>query len=108
MEAFVITLREGMEAALVVGLILAYLNRTGRAALRRWVYAGLGLAAVASIWGAIAFMLTGFDPENEVLEGTLLAIAALLVFSLVIWMWRTSRGIKQQVEDRLESLTTSR
>ena len=107
MEAFVITLREGMEAALIVGLILAYLNRTGRAALRRWVYAGLGLAAVASIWGAITFMLTGFDPENEVLEGTLLAIAALLVFSLVVWMWRTSRGIKQQLENRLESLTAS-
>ena len=107
MEAFVITLREGMEAALVVGLILAYLNRTGRTALRRWAYAGLGLAVVFSILGAVVFSLAGFDPENEILEGTLLAIAALLVFSLVVWMWRTSRGIKQQVEDRLESLTTS-
>jgi len=107
MEAFVITLREGMEAALVVGLILAYLNRAGLVPLRRWAYAGLGLAAVASIWGAITFMLTGFDPENEVLEGTLLAIAAVLVFSLVVWMWRTSRGIKQQLENRLESLTAS-
>jgi len=44
MEAFVITLREGMEAGPVIGLILAYLNRTGRTGLRRWVYAGLGLA----------------------------------------------------------------
>ncbi len=107
MEAFVITLREGMEAALVVGLILAYLNRTGRAALRHWAYAGLELAVVASILGAVVFSLAGFDPENEVLEGTLLAIAAVLVFSLVVWMWRTSRGIKQQVEDRLESLAAS-
>ena len=107
MEAFVITLREGMEAALVVGLILAYLNRAGLVPLRRWAYAGLGLAVVFSILGAMVFSLAGFDPENEVLEGTLLAIAALLVFSLVVWMWRTSRGMKQQVEDRLESLTTS-
>src|SRR3972149_10701973 len=107
MEAFVITLREGMEAALVVGLILAYLNRAGLVPLRRWAYAGLGLAVVFSILGAMVFSLAGFDPENEILEGTLLAIAALLVFSLVVWMWRTSRGIKQQVEDRLESLTTS-
>src|SRR3990172_2442158 len=107
MEAFVITLREGMEAALVVGLILAYLNRTGRTALRRWAYAGLGVAVVFSILGAVVFSLAGFDPENEILEGTMLAIAALLVLSLVVWMWRTSRGIKQQVEDRLESLTTS-
>ncbi len=104
MEAFVITLREGMEAALVVGLILAYLDRAGLVPLRRWVYAGLGLAVAFSILGAIVFSLIGFDPENEVLEGTLLAIAALLVFSLVVWMWRTSRGIKQHIEGRLESL----
>src|SRR3990170_2202373 len=105
MEAFVITLREGMEAALVIGLVLAYLNRTGRASLRRWVYTGLGLAALASVLGAIAFSLIGFDPENEVLEGTLLAIAAVLVLSLVVWMWRAARGIRQHVEGRLESLT---
>ncbi len=105
MEAFVITLREGMEAALVVGLVLTYLNRTGRGTLRRWVYGGLGLAAAASLLGAIGFNLVGFDPENEILEGTLLAIAAVLVFSLVAWMWRASRGLKQQIEKRLESLT---
>ena len=107
MEAFVITLREGMEAALVVGLVLTYLNRTGHAELRRWVYAGLGLAAAASLLGAVGFNLAGLDPENEVLEGALLAIAAVLVFSLVVWMWRASRGIKQQVEGRLEALTAS-
>jgi len=107
MEAFVITLREGMEAALVVGLVLTYLNRTGRVALRRWVYTGLGLAALASLLGAIGFSLAGFDPENEVLEGTLLAIAAVLVFSLVAWMWRASRGLKQRVESQLEALTAS-
>src|SRR3990172_5930512 len=107
MEAFVITLREGMEAALVVGLILTYLNRTGRIVLRRWVYAGLGLAVAASLLGAVGFSLAGFDPENEVLEGTLLAIAAVLVFSLVVWMWRASRGIKQRVESQLEALTAS-
>lgn len=107
MEAFVITLREGLEAALVVGLIITYLNRTARTALRRWAYFGLGLAVVASILGAVIFNLIGFDPENEVLEGTLLAIATILVFSLVVWMWRTSRGIKQQVENRLESLAAS-
>jgi len=107
MEAFVITLREGMEAALVVGLILAYLNRTGLVSLRRWAYAGLGLAVLFSILGAVIFNLAGFDPENEILEGTLLAIAAVLVFSLVVWMWRTSRGIKQHIEGRLESLAAS-
>ncbi|MEW5957027.1 MAG: FTR1 family protein, partial [Chloroflexota bacterium] len=104
MEALVITLREGIEAALVVGLILAYLNRTGRSALNRYVYFGLGLAVLASLAGAAAFSLADFDPENEVLEGTLLAVAAVLVATLVVWMWRASRSIKQYVESRLEAM----
>jgi FTR1 family protein len=104
-EALVITLREGIEAALVVGLILAYLNRTGRAALNRYVYAGLVLAVLASLAGAVGFSRLGLNPENEVLEGTLLAVAAVLVASLVIWMWRASRHVKRHVEDRLEALT---
>ncbi|HLA80720.1 MAG TPA: Fe-S-containing protein [Thermoleophilia bacterium] len=107
MEAFVITLREGMEAALIVGLVLTYLSRTGRAGLRRWVYGGLTLAAAASLLGAVAFRLSGFDPENEILEGSLLGVAAVLVLSLVVWMWRASRGLKGHVEGRLESLTGS-
>ncbi len=105
MEAFVITLREGMEAALVVGLVLTYLNRTGRAGLRRRVYAGLGLAVAASLLGAVGFSLTGFDPENEILEGTVLAIAAVLVFSLVVWMWRSAKGLRQRIEGQLDILT---
>lgn len=105
MEAFIITLREGLEAALVVGLILAYLTRTGRTALNRYVYLGLGLAVLASLAGAAVFSLAGFDPENEVLEGTLVAVAAGLVATLVVWMWRASRSVKHYVETRLESLT---
>src|SRR4030066_733947 len=107
MEALVITLREGMEAALVVGLILTYLNRTGRDALRRWLYAGLGLAVIASILGAVGFSLAGFAAEHERREGARRAIAAAPVFSLGAWMWRASRGLKRQVESRLEALTAS-
>lgn len=105
MEAFVITLREGLEAALVVGLVLAYLNQSGRSELRRWAYAGLALAVFASLLAAAGFSRAGLDPENEVLEGTLLAIAAFMVFSLVAWMWRAARGLKREIEGRLETLT---
>ena len=107
MEAFVITLREGVEAALILVLVLTYLNRTGRHELNRWVYAGLGLAVVASILGAIGFSLIGFDPENELFEGILYGLAAVMVFSLVVWMWRASRNMKQRLEGRLDSLTAA-
>ncbi len=105
MESLVISLREGMEVALVVGLILAYLNRTGRTVLNRYVYIGLALAVLASLAGAAGFSLIGLDPEDEILEGVLLAVAAVLVATLVVWMWRASRNVKRYVEARLEALT---
>ena len=107
MEAFVITLREGVEAALIIALIITYLNRTGRQELHRWVYAGLGLAIVASFLGAFGFSRIGLNPESELLEGILYAVAAVLVVSLVVWMWRNSGNMKQQIEGRLDTLSTS-
>ncbi|MBI4320545.1 MAG: DUF2318 domain-containing protein [Chloroflexi bacterium] len=103
-ESLVITLREGIEAALVVGIILAYLTKTGRNALNRYVYAGIILATVASLAVAGMFRLLEIDPENEIMEGTMLGVAGLFVASMVIWMWRTARNIKRQMEERLSSI----
>ncbi|MBI4187620.1 MAG: DUF2318 domain-containing protein [Chloroflexi bacterium] len=105
-ESLVITLREGVEAALVVGIILTYLTKTGRAALNRWVYWGLGAAVVASFIFAIVLHALNIDPENEYLEGTLLGVAGILVASLVIWMWRVSKSIKTDVEKKLGVIVT--
>lgn len=107
MEAFVITLREGVEAALIIGLVVTYLSRTGRSALNRWVYAGLGLAILASIAGAFGLSRIGLDPESEVLEGVLYGLAAVLVVSLVVWMWRASKGMKRHIEGRLKAITSA-
>lgn len=107
MQAFVITLREGVEAALIIALVLMFLNRSGRRELNRWVYAGLGLAIVASLLGAVGFSMIGFDPEDALVEGVMYAVAAVLVVSLVVWMWRSSKGMKQQIEGRLETITTA-
>lgn len=104
-ESLVITLREGIEAALVVGIILAYLRKTGRSALSRQVYAGLGLALLASAGVAWAFGQVGFDPENEYLEGAMLGLGGIFVASMVVWMWRTARGLKRELEERLASIT---
>ncbi len=104
METLVITLREGMEIALVVGLVLAYLRRTGRGNLAGYVYGGLGLAILASLLGALAFRRLGLDPENEMLEGTLFALAAVMVATLAIWMQRTARGVQGEVAARIEGL----
>src|SRR3972149_11186693 len=98
-ESLVITLREGIEAALVVGIILAYLAKTQRTALNRYVYVGLGLAVAASIGVAAFFQAIGFDPENEVLEGAMLGIGGVFLDTMVLWMARTAKNIQRDMED---------
>lgn len=104
LQALVITLREGMEAALVVGIIFAYLQRAGRPELGRPVWIGIILAIAASVMGAVAFQVFGIDPENEIMEGTFMTAAALMVGTLVIWMWRQGKGAKAGIENRLDDL----
>src|SRR3972149_6957990 len=95
LEAMVVTLREGVEAALVVGILLSYIRKTGRSHLRRYVYHGLWVAFLLSLAAAIVVQRLGLDLENELVEGTLMLIAAALVGSLLIWMWRGGRNLGQ-------------
>ena len=104
LESFVVALREGIEVSLVIGMLLAYLNRTGRRTYGRFVLFGLGAAVLASLGTAAAVQRYGLDAENPVVEGSLMFVAAALVTSLVVWMWRTGRSIRNRLEHRLDSL----
>jgi high-affinity iron transporter len=86
LQAMVVTLREGVEAALVLGIVLAYLRRTEKSHLTRYVYRGLWLAVAVSLGSALFVHRLGLDPENEVVEGSLMLVAAGLVGSLLVWM----------------------
>ncbi|MCL5073728.1 MAG: FTR1 family protein, partial [Actinobacteria bacterium] len=107
-ESLVITLREGIEAALVVGIILTYLNKVGKTTLKKMVYLGLAISIIASIAFAIVFQMLNLDPENEYLEGSLLIAASIMVATLVIWMWRVSKSIKTEVEKKLDSIVNQK
>ena len=99
-ESFVIMVREGIEAALVIGIILTVLRKSGRRYLERPVFWGLGLAVLASI-GAAA--LLQFLPLNEeVYEGSLYWASALFVASMMWWMHRTAKTLRTDIEQRIE------
>jgi FTR1 family protein len=104
-EALVITLREGVEAALVIGIILAALERSGRGALKRQVFAGLGAGIAASLVGAVVVARLGISEEHW--EGWLMLLGAVFVASMVFWMWRTAAGLKRAIESRVASVTSS-
>jgi high-affinity iron transporter len=102
LQAFIITLREGVEAALIIGITLAYLNKIGRADLRRAVFAALGSALVASIGVAIA--LSRFQLNEDLFEGWIMLAAAVFVVSMVIFMMRAGRKLKGEIEHKLGTL----
>lgn len=102
LQAFVITLREGLEAFLIVAISLAYLRKSGRHELVSAVHWGIGLAIVISIGAAFVFQRVA----NQALwEGVLALVAAASVASLTVHMWRTARRIKQDIEGHLHTST---
>ncbi len=103
-EGLVISLREGVEVALVIGILFAYLRRTGRHAYVSAVMVGLGAAVLSSVGIALLVRRYGLDPDNPAIEGSLMLVAAALVTSLLYWMWRTGRTVRRRMEQRIDQL----
>jgi high-affinity iron transporter len=102
LQAFIVTLREGVEAALIVGITLAYLTKIGRADLRRYIYSALISAFVASI--GVAILLSRMHLNEDVFEGCVMLVAAAFVVTMIIFMMRTGRKLKGQIEGKIGSL----
>jgi high-affinity iron transporter len=101
LSAFLIALREGVEAALVVGIILVYLARTGRSELSRYVWWGVGLAAALSL--GLSIVLDHWRINGDGFEGLLLLMAAVFVITMIIWMNRVARHLRKDIEQKIET-----
>lgn len=105
---FVITLREGVEAALVVGIVLACLKKADQTNLNSWVYAGIaaGIAAsgfVGALFNQLLYILsTSNQPYapviKQLLEGCLGIFAIAMLSWMLIWMTQQARFLKTEVE----------
>ncbi len=113
LPTFFITLREGVEAALVVGIVLACLAKANRQALNPWAYAGVAAGLVGSVLIGIALGL-GLQEIQQGLPGlqavikpllNLLfgAIAVILLSWMLLWMTRQSRSLKGEIEGTVRS-----
>jgi high-affinity iron transporter len=99
LQAFIITLREGVEAALIVGITLAYLAKIGRNDLRKTVYAALGAAFLGSI--GVAVVISRLNWNEDIFEGWVMLVAAFFVVTMIIFMMKTGRKLKGQIEGKV-------
>jgi high-affinity iron transporter len=98
LAAFVITLREGLEAFLIVAISLAYLRKSGQRQLVPAVHWGIAASIVVSVAAAWLFQ----QAANQALwEGVLALTAAVLVASLIVHMWRHAKRLKSEIEGSL-------
>ncbi len=102
-------LREGVEAALIVSIILAYLVRTGHGHESRRIWLGVGAAAaVAAVVGVLLFVTVGELPEpyEQIFEGVTLLVAAAVVTWMLFWMRRQAAAVKGDLHARLDRVIT--
>jgi high-affinity iron transporter len=104
MGAGIITLREGFEAALVVVLVLAFVDRTGRRADRRPIWAGVAAAVAVSVVSAVVLILVGAELEGTaeaVYEGATMIAAAVLLTWMIFWMRGRAASLKGELEHQV-------
>jgi high-affinity iron transporter len=102
LEAFIVTLREGVEAALIVGITLAYLSKINRPELRKSVYAALVSAFVGSL--AVAALLSRTHWNQDIFEGWVMLAAAFFVVTMIVFMMKTGQKLKGEIEGKVSLL----
>lgn len=107
---FLIMLREGIEAALIVGIVATYLNQTGRSAWMPYVWIGIVLAAAVSLLvGAGLQLMSAEFPQKaqELFEAVVGLIAAFVLTSMVFWMRKVSRSIATELRHSIDAAFSS-
>ena len=103
LPTFVIGLREGVEAALIVGIIAAFLRQEGRRDALRWMWVGVAIAAAICVAAGVTLELVSRDlpqRQQEMLETVVGAIAVAAVTFMIVWMRRNARGLRRALEGR--------
>jgi high-affinity iron transporter len=108
LAAMLITLREGLEAALIVGIVLGVLRRLGHADRSRTVWAGVLVAVVVSVAAGLLFNRLGVAFEGraeEMFEGVVMLLAAGVLTWMIFWMQRQGRQIQAELESDVRRAT---
>lgn len=107
LSALLIALREGIEMALIVGIVLAYLTQVGAHAARRWVWLGVGLAVLVSLgflWTLNALHAEFEGRTEQIFEGITMVLASVFLTWMIFWMLRNARYLKAELQRSVQSV----
>ena len=111
LPSFLLTLREGVEVSLIIGIILGTLSKLDKKHLRSSVWFGVGMASIISL-GAAVFIYslgTSFSGRSEeIFEGITMVIAAIVLTWVIFWMNRQARNINQNLETDVRTASSER
>ena len=108
--ALVLAFREGLEAALILGVVLSVLKRVGQPGRARYVWLGAGLAALASLVVGMGLYSLGVAFEGsaeEAFEGVAMLLAAAVLTWMIFWMGRQGRAVQAALERDVRQATRS-
>ena len=103
LSSFLITSRETLEAALVIGIVLAYLTKTNNKHYKKTVYYGIVFGVILSVLAAVIFTLFagGFEGKSEaIFEGSTMLFASVLLTTMILWMMQ-QKHISREIEERV-------
>ncbi len=107
--SFLIALREGVEAALVVAIMYSYLSKVGAKAYARPLYLGVLLGIIASIAVAGAFELVALEFEGsleQIFEGSTMFLAAAVLTTMIAWMAKNSRALSTELKAKMDQVVS--
>jgi high-affinity iron transporter len=105
LSSYILSLREGLEAALILGIVLGALRQTHRPGLANSVWAGAGSAALLSLFTAILLTRLGLelkDPGEAIFEAVTILLAAGILTWMIFWMSQRARNLKSELESGVQ------
>jgi high-affinity iron transporter len=110
-SSFLLTLREGLEAALIISLVLGSLRQINRSDLNRVVWRGAIIAILLSALAALGLNILGTDfkdPAESIFEGLAMLLAAGILTWMIFWMQRQARFLKSEIDTNVRETIVSK
>lgn len=111
LAGFLLSLREGLEAALIIGVLLGTLNKLGQPEYRKTVWLGAVLAMIISVLAGLGLNILGASFEGraeEIFEGVAMLSAAAILTWVILWMGRQSQDIKERLKSNIKLAVSNR